>query len=78
MVMIKDNHIQGAGGITNAVNAVRKKVPKSIKIEVIAVKTISFKKGLNLILRKFTISTLKPWNYSHLITITLIFFISNH
>lgn len=34
MVMIKDNHIQVAGGITNAVNAIRKKVPKSIKIEV--------------------------------------------
>ena len=34
MVMIKDNHIQVAGGITNAVNAIRRKVPKSIKIEV--------------------------------------------
>lgn len=34
MVMIKDNHIQVAGGISAAVAAIRKKVPKSIKIEV--------------------------------------------
>ncbi|WP_340113338.1 carboxylating nicotinate-nucleotide diphosphorylase [Maribellus mangrovi] len=34
MVMIKDNHIQVAGGITEAVVAIRKKIPKSIKIEV--------------------------------------------
>ena len=34
MVMIKDNHIQVAGSITKAVEAIRKKVPKSIKIEV--------------------------------------------
>jgi len=34
MVMIKDNHIQVAGSITDAVKAIRKKVPKSIKIEV--------------------------------------------
>lgn len=34
MVMIKDNHIQVAGGITKAVEAIRKKIPKSIKIEV--------------------------------------------
>ncbi len=34
MVMIKDNHIQVAGGITAAVEAIRKKIPKSIKIEV--------------------------------------------
>lgn len=34
MVMIKDNHIQVAGGITEAVEAIRKRVPKSIKIEV--------------------------------------------
>jgi len=34
MVMIKDNHIQVAGGITNAVNAIRRRIPKSIKIEV--------------------------------------------
>lgn len=34
MVMIKDNHIQIAGGIKNAVDAIRKQVPKSIKIEV--------------------------------------------
>lgn len=34
MVMIKDNHIQVAGGITEAVEAIRKKIPKSIKIEV--------------------------------------------
>jgi len=34
MVMIKDNHIQVAGGIKKAVEAIRSKVPKSIKIEV--------------------------------------------
>jgi nicotinate-nucleotide pyrophosphorylase (carboxylating) len=34
MVMIKDNHIQIAGGIKMAVDAIRKQVPKSIKIEV--------------------------------------------
>lgn len=34
MVMIKDNHIQIAGGILPAVEAIRKKIPKSIKIEV--------------------------------------------
>lgn len=34
MVMIKDNHIKVAGGITQAVDAIRKRVPKSIKIEV--------------------------------------------
>lgn len=34
MVMIKDNHIQVAGGIKEAVAAIRKKIPKSIKIEV--------------------------------------------
>jgi nicotinate-nucleotide pyrophosphorylase (carboxylating) len=34
MVMIKDNHIQVAGGIGKAVDAIRSKIPKSIKIEV--------------------------------------------
>ncbi len=34
MVMIKDNHIKVAGGITNAVNAVRAPIPAGIKIEV--------------------------------------------
>nr|WP_319998100.1 carboxylating nicotinate-nucleotide diphosphorylase [uncultured Draconibacterium sp.] len=34
MVMIKDNHIQVAGSITKAVDAIRKNIPKSIKIEV--------------------------------------------
>lgn len=34
MVMIKDNHIQIAGGIKEAVVAIRKRIPKSIKIEV--------------------------------------------
>lgn len=34
MVMIKDNHIQVAGGIKNAVEAIRTRIPKSIKIEV--------------------------------------------
>ena len=34
MAMIKDNHIKVAGGITNAVNAVRAHIPAGIKIEV--------------------------------------------
>jgi len=34
MAMIKDNHIEVAGGITNAVKAVRSKVDHGIKIEV--------------------------------------------
>lgn len=34
MAMIKDNHIEVAGGITNAVNAVRSKIMEGIKIEV--------------------------------------------
>jgi nicotinate-nucleotide pyrophosphorylase (carboxylating) len=34
MVMIKDNHIQVAGSIQKAVDAIRSKIPKSIKIEV--------------------------------------------
>lgn len=34
MVMIKDNHISVAGGITNAVNAIRPKISSEIKIEV--------------------------------------------
>ncbi len=34
MVMIKDNHIQAAGGITEAVNKVRKNISEAIKIEV--------------------------------------------
>jgi nicotinate-nucleotide pyrophosphorylase (carboxylating) len=34
MVLIKDNHISVAGGITNAVNAIRPSIQKGIKIEV--------------------------------------------
>jgi len=34
MVLIKDNHIKAAGGITTAVNSIRKKLTKKIKIEV--------------------------------------------
>lgn len=34
MAMIKDNHIEVAGGITNAVKAIRSKVDHGIKIEV--------------------------------------------
>ena len=33
-VLIKDNHIEAAGGITNAVSAIRKNVSKNKKIEV--------------------------------------------
>ncbi len=34
MVMIKNNHIQVAGGIKNAIEAIREKIPQGIKIEV--------------------------------------------
>lgn len=34
MAMIKDNHIKVAGGITNAIKAVRANIPSGIKIEV--------------------------------------------
>jgi nicotinate-nucleotide pyrophosphorylase (carboxylating) len=34
LVMIKDNHISVAGGITKAVEAIRPSIPKNIKIEV--------------------------------------------
>jgi len=34
MVLIKDNHISVAGGITNAVNAIRPNIPADMKIEV--------------------------------------------
>ncbi len=33
-VLIKDNHIAAAGGITNAVNRVRESIPHTVKIEV--------------------------------------------
>jgi nicotinate-nucleotide pyrophosphorylase (carboxylating) len=33
-VLIKDNHIKAAGGIKNAVDLIRKKIPHTIKIEV--------------------------------------------
>ncbi|MDA3879466.1 MAG: carboxylating nicotinate-nucleotide diphosphorylase [Prolixibacteraceae bacterium] len=34
MVMIKDNHISVAGGITNAIHAIKSNIDKNIKIEV--------------------------------------------
>jgi nicotinate-nucleotide pyrophosphorylase (carboxylating) len=34
MVMIKDNHIKVAGSITNAVNAIKDKIPKDMDVEV--------------------------------------------
>lgn len=33
-VLIKDNHINASGGITNAVNSARKNIPHTVKIEV--------------------------------------------
>ncbi|HEY0826937.1 MAG TPA: carboxylating nicotinate-nucleotide diphosphorylase [Bacilli bacterium] len=33
-VMIKDNHIKGAGGITNAIQQARERIPHTMKIEV--------------------------------------------
>ena len=33
-VMIKDNHIKGSGGITQAVQAARQNIPHTMKIEV--------------------------------------------
>lgn len=46
MVMIKDNHIQVAGGIKQAVEAIRKNVPKSIKIEVETTNLVQVKEAL--------------------------------
>ena len=34
MIMLKDNHIKIAGGIPNAVKAVKQNLPLSIKVEV--------------------------------------------
>jgi len=33
-IMLKDNHIRAAGGIANAVRAIKKKIPHTLKIEV--------------------------------------------
>lgn len=46
MVMIKDNHIKIAGGIKQAVDAIRGKIPKSIKIEVETTNTEEVREAL--------------------------------
>jgi len=45
-VMIKDNHIKGAGGITAAVQAARKQIPHTMKIEVEAESMEQVKEGV--------------------------------
>ena len=45
-VLIKDNHIKAAGGITNAVQLARKNVPHTIKIEVEVEKLEQVKEAL--------------------------------
>jgi nicotinate-nucleotide pyrophosphorylase (carboxylating) len=47
MVMIKDNHISVAGGITNAVKAIRPNIPAEIKIEVETTSMEEVKEALN-------------------------------
>jgi nicotinate-nucleotide pyrophosphorylase (carboxylating) len=46
MVMIKDNHIKLAGGITNAISEIKKSLPDSIKIEVETTKLDEVKEAL--------------------------------
>lgn len=48
MVMIKDNHIRIAGGITNAVKQVRRSLRKKIKIEVETTNLEEVKEALSL------------------------------
>lgn len=48
MAMIKDNHIKVAGGITNAVNAVRANIPAGIKIEVETTKLDEVREALHM------------------------------
>lgn len=48
MAMIKDNHIKVAGGITNAVNAVRANIPAGIKIEVETTKLNEVREALHM------------------------------
>ncbi len=47
MVMLKDNHIDAAGGITKAVELIKSKVPANIKIEVEVENLDQFKEALN-------------------------------
>lgn len=46
MVLIKDNHIKVAGGITRAVEQIKRNVPKGIKIEVETTNTEEVKEAL--------------------------------
>ncbi|MCT4613705.1 MAG: carboxylating nicotinate-nucleotide diphosphorylase [Marinifilaceae bacterium] len=48
MVMIKDNHIKVAGGITNAVNNIKSKIAASVKIEVECTTLEQVSEALNL------------------------------
>ena len=47
-VMIKDNHIVAAGGITSAVNKIREKIPHTTKIEVEVETMDMFKEALEV------------------------------
>jgi nicotinate-nucleotide pyrophosphorylase (carboxylating) len=47
LVMIKDNHISVAGGITNAVEAIRPSIQKNIKIEVETTTLDEVKEAMN-------------------------------
>jgi len=47
LVMIKDNHISVAGGITKAVEAIRQSIPPNIKIEVETTTLDEVKEALN-------------------------------
>lgn len=46
-IMIKDNHIKAAGGITKAVITLRKKIPHTLKIEVEAENLVQLREALD-------------------------------
>lgn len=63
-VMIKDNHIKAAGGISQAVNLIRQKIPHTIKIEVEAENLEQVKEALAaradiILLDNMSVDTLK-------------------
>ncbi|MFZ6033865.1 MAG: carboxylating nicotinate-nucleotide diphosphorylase [Melioribacter sp.] len=64
MVLIKDNHIEAAGGIKNAVNRVRKKYGKKYKVEVETTNLMEVREALDagadiIMLDNMTISQMK-------------------
>jgi nicotinate-nucleotide pyrophosphorylase (carboxylating) len=67
-ILIKDNHIQAAGGITNAVNKIRKKnYNLPIELEVENLKQI--KEGLNAGVDGFLLDNMTPVNIRKCVSI---------